>query len=123
MSPSLARAVGRVLFSLMFIAAAVNKVLNWNKTVAWTHNTMDGNGFALDRLLGIDDVGMVPLLLGFGCCLEFTGVCALLYSAGSVCYDDDPPSRSRAGERAACEPLCCLAAYQAACCLRLATSA
>jgi hypothetical protein len=67
------RWIGRALLSVMFLAAAVNKCLNWDSTLEWAHNTMDGKGLALDRLFGIDDAGMLPLLLVLATSIELLG--------------------------------------------------
>ena len=67
------RALGRALLSVMFLSAAYNKVVNWDVTREWVHNTMDGKGFALDRLFGVDDVGWVPLLLALAVLAEAGG--------------------------------------------------
>ncbi len=67
------RAVGRALVAFMFLGAAYNKCVNWEVTLRWTHDTMDGKGFALDRLFGVDDAGMVPILLALATAVEALG--------------------------------------------------
>ena len=69
----LTRAFSRLLISGIFIHAGVSKLTAWSKTVTYTHDTMDANGFALDKLFGLDDAGLVPMLLGIALFLELVG--------------------------------------------------
>lgn len=71
----LARPLGRILLSLIFIHAAYSKIFDFEMTVSWTHNTLDSNGFSLDKLLGLDDVGLIPMLVGVAMFLEGIGEC------------------------------------------------
>jgi hypothetical protein len=69
---SITRAFCRLLVAGIFLHAGLSKIASFQSVVSWTHDTMDANGFALDRL-GFDDVGLVPMLVGIVTYLEVAG--------------------------------------------------
>ncbi len=68
------RWLARILLAAMFLHAGISKLQSWTETVAWSHNALETNGLSLEKLIGMDDVGVVPMLVGIALFLELFGM-------------------------------------------------
>ncbi len=79
------RWLARLFLASIFVHAGVSKLTSWTDVVAWAHNALESNGLSLDKLLGVDDVGVVPMLVGIALFLELFGTLVCTIPAYIAC--------------------------------------